>query len=128
MDRDEAIKRIREGLKRRTGRTWSVTGGRGTAWGWITVDAPPARQTWRSVPNADNPNHEPGMDRWHEIDTGERGGHTGPEDRKVLADALGLPDVHHQGVKIPASSDYRREYVERAEGRPVTKHAEPYWD
>ncbi len=35
MDRDEAIKRIRAALKRRSGKLWSVTGGRGTSWGWI---------------------------------------------------------------------------------------------
>ena len=43
MDRSEAIERIRKALKRRSGKTWSVTGGRGTAWGWIHVSAPPAR-------------------------------------------------------------------------------------
>ncbi len=45
IDRDEAIARIRTALKRRSGKAWSVTGGRGTAWGWITVEAPPARRT-----------------------------------------------------------------------------------
>lgn len=30
MDRDEAIKRIRAGLKKRTDKPWSVTHGRGT--------------------------------------------------------------------------------------------------
>lgn len=43
-DRDEAIARIRAGLKKRTGRPWSVTGGRGTAWGWIRIGSPPARR------------------------------------------------------------------------------------
>ena len=37
IDRDEAIKAIRTALKRRTGKTWSVKGGRGTAWGWLTI-------------------------------------------------------------------------------------------
>jgi hypothetical protein len=46
-DRDAAIKRIKTALQRRSGKTWSVTGGRGTAWGWITIDAPPRRRTWR---------------------------------------------------------------------------------
>jgi hypothetical protein len=49
LDRDEAIKRIRAALKRRSGKAWSVTGDRGTAWGWIKIDAPPARRTWRHV-------------------------------------------------------------------------------
>src|SRR5262249_21146248 len=47
LDRDTAIKRIRAALKRRSGKTWSVTGDRGTAWGWINIDAPPKRRTWR---------------------------------------------------------------------------------
>jgi len=42
-DRDLAIERIRLAMKRRTGRAWSVRGGRGTVWGWITISAPPAR-------------------------------------------------------------------------------------
>lgn len=46
MDRNETIKRIKDALKRRSGKPWSVTGGRGTAWGWITIDAPPARTVY----------------------------------------------------------------------------------
>ena len=42
--RDLAISRIRSALRRRTGRAWSVTGGRGTGWGWISISAPPARR------------------------------------------------------------------------------------
>ena len=42
--RDTTIAALRAVLKVRTGRAWSVTGGRGTSWGWITVDAPPARR------------------------------------------------------------------------------------
>jgi hypothetical protein len=49
MDRDEAIKRIKSALKRRSGKSWSVTGGRGTAWGWISISAPPKRCTWRTT-------------------------------------------------------------------------------
>lgn len=42
-DRDLAIAQIRATLKRRTGRLWSVRGGRGTSWGWIRVSAPSDR-------------------------------------------------------------------------------------
>jgi hypothetical protein len=45
MDRDETIKQIKTALQRRSGKTWSVTGGRGTDWGWITITAPPKRCT-----------------------------------------------------------------------------------
>lgn len=48
-DRDDAIRRIRQALRRRSGKAWSVTGGRGTAWGWITITAPPRRQDRKSV-------------------------------------------------------------------------------
>ena len=47
LTRDQAIKRIRDALKLRSGKPWSVTGGTGTAWGWIRIDAPPARRTRR---------------------------------------------------------------------------------
>lgn len=48
-DRDDAIQQIKTALKKRSGKTWSVTGGRGTAWGWITVNAPPRRRTWQFI-------------------------------------------------------------------------------
>ncbi len=111
-DRNVAIARIRKSLKERTGRTWSVTGGKGTAWGWITIQAPPARR--------------------------EDGYKTSESDRAALAVALGLTtseqievqvrQVSTQGVSIPASSDYRIEYVDRAEGRTPSVHGSPYWD
>ncbi len=37
MTRADAIRRIKAALRTRTGRAWSVTGGRGTAYGWIHV-------------------------------------------------------------------------------------------
>ena len=59
IDRNEAIKRIRAALKRRSGKQWSVTGDKGTAWSWINIDVPPSRRTWHYVqtktPEAPNP-------------------------------------------------------------------------
>lgn len=101
-DRNETIIAIRSALRRRTGRTWSVTGGRGTSWGWITVTAPPARRT---------------------VD-----GYIKDEDRATLADALALDAIHQQGVSIPAGHDYRTEYIDRAEGREPSRVGVPYWD
>ena len=98
ITRDEAIKQIREGLKKRTGRSWSVTGGKGTAWGWIRIDELP------------------------------RNGSLTDKTMKILAKALGLDSVHHQGVSIPASSDYWWEYIDRATGRKPRVIGEPYWD
>ena len=101
-ERDEAIRIIRRELKRRSGKPWSVTGGRGTAWGWITIQAPPKRR-------------------------GDYGYMT-DEDRAELAGLLGLDSVHHQGVSIAASREYRTEYVDRARGLTPARIATPYWD
>lgn len=100
-DRDEAIATIRAELRRRSGRTWSVTGGRGTSWGWLTITAPPARR--------------------------ERGVMT-DADAAELGTLLALGhSAHGQGVLVPASSAHRREYVERAAGRPAVE-TPAYWD
>lgn len=109
MDRNEAIKRIKAALQRRSGKTWGVTGGRGTAWGWITVQAPPRRRT-------------------SNFDGTASGDHTTPEERAELATLLGLERIHPQGCSIAASSHYYREYVDRAEGREPSVRGEPYWD
>jgi hypothetical protein len=105
IERDEAIKLIRQSLKQRSGKTWSVRGDRGTAWGWITITAPPKRQV--------------------------EYGYMSDEDRAELAALLGyerVEEVHHQGVSIPAGSDYRQEFIDRALGRNVTAVGSPYWD
>lgn len=102
MDRNEAIKEIRAALKRRTGKTWSVTGGRGTAWGWITITAPPSRL----------------VDGWKLTQ----------EDRAELSAALGVRDVGPQHEMIPASPDYRQAYVDMANGRWPSVTPSPYWD
>lgn len=102
-DRNEAIKAIRAALRARSGKTWSVTGGRGTSWGWITITSPPARSTgYGSMTDAD---------------------------AQELGDLLGLGrPAHHQGVSVAASGAYRQEYVDRAEGRTPTVTGSPYWD
>lgn len=102
QDRAETIAFIRAELRRRTGRTWSVTGGTGTAWGWITITAPPARR----------------VQGWYMTE----------EDEVILSDALNLTRVSRQGVTIPASDDYRREYMDRARGVAPAEHGTPYWD
>lgn len=103
LDRNEAIARIRAALKARGGKRWSVRGGRGTSWGWITIIAPPAR-------------------------CAEHGGMT-DEDCKDLGELFGLDHpAHFQGITVAASSDYRHEYVSRAEGRRPEIFGTPYWD
>lgn len=44
LTRKETIRRIRAALKRKTGKSWTVRGGRGTGWGWIRVESPPRRR------------------------------------------------------------------------------------
>ncbi len=127
MDRDEAIRRIRTALKRRSGKTWSVTGGRGTAWGWLTIEAPPARRTWASRLKTGAITDRP--EDYEEYDTGKLGGFMSPSDRVELGRLFGLErPAHFQGVNVAASDDYYREYVDRAEGRTPAKVAQPYWD
>ena len=62
------------------------------------------------------------------VDFGKPDGYTSPADREELKTLLGLTDVHDQGVSIPAGFDYRKEYIERSEGRQPTKIGKPYWD
>ena len=50
LSRAAVIARIKRGLESRSGKRWSVTGGTGTAYGWLHIDAPPARRTWRDRP------------------------------------------------------------------------------
>lgn len=125
MTRDEAISEIRAALKRRSGKAWSVTGGRGTAWGWIRIDVPPARRTAHAVKDAEAPDRP---ESYRTVDTGEPGGHMTPTDGAELARLLGLEAVHFQGASIPASPDYRAEYVARARGEAPSVTGRPYWD
>jgi hypothetical protein len=107
MTRDETIKEIRAALKRRTGKLFSVTGGKkGTAWGWIRIDAPP------KIRDTDEGNN------W----------------RKELHAALNLGDRfttdsgHAYSIDIPAAYDFRQEYIDRANGRPPSVIGKHYWD
>lgn len=100
--RDETIQAIKAALKSRSTTKWSVTGGRGTAWGWISINVAPRAR---------------------------RNGYMTAAHRVELRRLLSLDRVVHlQGESIPASSDYYNEYTARAEGREVTKRAQPYWD
>ena len=102
MDRNEAISAIKSALRERSGKAWSVTGGRGTAYGWLTISAPPARRV--------------GYDYMTD------------DDRAELGRLLGMDKpCHRQGESVPASNAHYREYVARAAGLPFVT-AERYWD
>lgn len=126
ITRDGTIAAIRTALKRRSGKAWSVTGGRGTDWGWLTIDAPPARRTWSCRLKAGALNDYP--ESYERYDTGEAGHSISPQDAEELAALLGLESLHHQGANIPAGHDYWIEYIDRAEGRAPSVTGKPYWD
>ena len=126
LSRAETIKRIRQALRRRSGKTWSVTGGRGTAYGWIRIDAPPARRTGKHVAR---PGGEIGD--YDHVDTGEpqEYGIMTPQDCVELAELLGKDrPIHPQGESIPSGNGYYREYIDRAEGREIREYGKQYWD
>jgi hypothetical protein len=94
LDRNEAISRIKAALRSKTGKSWSVRGDRGTAWGWIEVLPLPKEQPEK--------------------------GQMSPEQSRLLATAFGLDaPVHYQGLSI--SPEERAAYVARAE-KPLPSH------
>jgi len=108
IERNEAIRRIRAALKKATGKTWSVSGGdRGTAWGWLTVDAPPRRRTsaydWSEA--------------FGEVERpvrAEETGHATKDERLELGLIFGEQGmIHYQGFSI--SPEDRAAAVEMAE-------------
>ena len=137
MTRDETIKAIRNALRARSGKTWSVKGGHGTGWGWITISVPPkrlgcARQHALNFATREctaceryvsNTNGE-GCDA-HECTERCLRYYITPEERAAL---LGLDNVHMQGVSIPGGSDYYAEYVARAAGLAPVVVGQRYWD
>ena len=125
MDRNSTIQYIKTALRRRSHKQWSVTGGRGTAYGWITIDAPPKRQTWSF-------HGEGTISEGNLIEVNDKQpgcGHIGPAEREELKGLLGLPDpVHFQGISIPAGNDYYQEYIDRSSGQVPSVIGTPYWD
>lgn len=106
-DRNTAIVAIRAALKERSGRSWSVHGGQGTAWGWIYISAPPKRMEgmWMSAEDSAELMRLLGRD-WNPRPGRER----------------------IQGVNVPDTGDHRREYVAYAQGREPEVIGQRYWD
>ncbi len=126
-DRNATIKAIKTALQRRSGKSWSVTGGRGTAYGWISINAPSKRCTagYELKPNSvDIPENYVRIDDKYP----EGNGYMTLADKEELKNLLGLDRMHDQGESIAASHEYRREYLDRAQGKTPTVIAQPYWD
>lgn len=104
VQRDVAIARIKASLRQRSGRSWSVTGGTGTAWGWIRI---------KSMPKACG-----------------RFGEMTAADITELAGLLGVAEsLVRGGFSIPASSDHRKQAIAlAATGTTLGLKAEQYWD
>jgi hypothetical protein len=119
MNRNDVIACIRAQLKRRSGKAWSVTAGRGTAWGWLNIDAPPARRLYRAD----------GVTRCAPVELKRHHGHASLAERQEIATLMGFDQpIHFQGLSIPDSHAHYQEYCERAAGRVPAKIAQPYWD
>ena len=103
ISRNQAIKEIKEGLKARSGFAWSVSGGRGTGYGSITIRARKPRA----------------IDDY---------GRLSEEDRERLAELLGLDKVSSQGVLILPNNNYYAEYIARAKGEKPTAYGFQDWD
>lgn|SRR3990167_9879937 len=133
MDRNEAIKRIKAALKRRSGKAWIVTGGRGTTWGWIKINAPPSRRTWGHRLNPNRPdwpeNYEEYFIGCDSLDGLNHGSNMPPYERAELGRLLGFDGpAHIDGENIPAGRDYWTEFVDRAEGRTPSVIGEQHLD
>jgi len=113
-DRNKVIVDIKRALKRRSGRAWSVTGGKGTAYGWITIKSLPSERTANLDGTA--PHEHPEF------------GYMTLADREQLAQLLGLERIHAQGESIPAGYNYYREYLRRANGQTPAEYGKQYWD
>jgi hypothetical protein len=99
-DRSAVTKLIKTFLKARTGRTWSVTGGTGTAYGWLHIKAPQAR-----------------LDGYR----------ASMDDKVMLALALGL-EHPTEDFSVAASGGHWLAALQRAAGLEVTGSEAQYWD
>src|SRR3990167_4008417 len=127
LSRAAVIARIKRALESRSGKRWSVTGGTGTAYGWLHIDAPPARRTWLDRPRPGATGLGTYAEDWEPYDSGQPGGSMSPAERAELARLLGL-DRADRNISVAASHAYYREYIDRAEGRVPRTIATPYWD
>jgi len=136
LDRNEVVKRIKAALRRKTGRTWSVHGGRGTGWGWITVEAPKGRRvSHKANPDCADPFNAPYDERVIEyVREDGRNSYTSLADCIELAEAFGFDKpTHCQGISISpdgweryaalVEADHSAEPEEEPKPEPVQEYA-----
>lgn len=103
IDTDESVKRIRAALKRKTGMAWSVRRGKGTAYCWLSVGAPPRRQVAHDRNPAwncwDMDSNEPPYFERPKV-KGDLVTHTSNTDAQILADIFGKSAHHCQDMSI----------------------------
>ena len=135
LERKEVTKSIKQNLKRRTGITWSVTGNTGTAWSWITIEAPKARRVFHD----NNPDYDhmvngsgasvgleevlPWIER--QAEEGETGWYTSEVDRKILAETLGIGMNFSSSQGVSISPDMWDFYLDRAKNGPPESEPKP---
>lgn len=123
MTRDEAIKRLRTALKAKTGKAWSVSGGRGTGYGWMTIQASKSRRVAHKL----NPDYNgfdtipecvriTGSPPWIECISQDKAEnqYTSDADGIILTEIFKtLCPYHHQGLSV--SPENRERFVQLAE-------------
>jgi hypothetical protein len=123
LERSEAVRRLKAALKKKTGKTWSVTGGRGTGWGWLRIQAPKVRRVAHGV----NPRYngfdqidvcirKTGKPPWIEFvsDDAEENRYTSDEDSRTLTEIFKPGhSYHYQGLSV-RPEDWEL-YLERVE-------------
>jgi hypothetical protein len=139
-DRNAVAKEIRRLLRTRSGKDWSITGGRGSGYGWLRIEAPPKRRVFNEANPAYNHSDSPtwqaeeGIDPYLDVEpaAGEKGDYTSKADCIELCKLLGLDEknwrLHRQGVQIPANNDFYREFLSRARGQEPYVFGQRYWD
>jgi hypothetical protein len=115
VDKKEAKKRIKEALKRQTGKSWSVTSppSRFSTNGYLLVQAPPKRRvSWDEIAQADYDRLYNERGRLMEMDADGKC-YTSADECSELAQAFGLETVDCVGLLI--SLGQREEFVAAVE-------------
>ncbi len=127
-DRNQIMKEMKKRLELRSGMKWSVRGGKGTAYGWLHISAPPSRKKYRHIDKVIGVNIR-GREIYEEVfDEAAEYGSPGPVDRHILALLLNKDHRSNGDWGVPSSRAYYVEFLARCAGRIPSVNATPYWD